>query len=827
MGNLSIRIKLLAIVIVTIVLVSIIIATKSIYEVNNLTNQTIEEYKERAFSANIEEMKNYTTFAVNIAKDAYEKSKIENVKARKATYLKSQTDFLFAMITKIYEDQKNKIPEAELKKVLLDAIGSVRYGEDNDYFFVYDKNSTILKLPLTPEREGTKNTGSHIKEFIKTAFEKGEGFVPYQQVIPGKAPREKLSNVRLFEPYEWVVGTGVYIDNEEKELKAKALEEISKIRFGQDGYFFVYDYDGTNIMHPVNPALVGKNLMENKSKKGVYYIKDLIEVAKKGGGTVLFDFPKSKDDPKLYDKIGYADGLQEWKWMIGTGVYIDNVEKNVEIMKQNSYERISSIILGIVIIAVIVSIVLIAFISFFITKEIIFPLEKFEVGLLSFFKYLNKEVKNVEKIEVKNNDEIGIMAKFVNENIEKTNKLLKQDEALINNVKEVVLEINKGNLNNRIEAKTENESLEELKNILNEMLVLISSKVNNNLVAIDEVLQKYKKMDFRPRIENPQGEVAKEINSLADTINHLLVENKRNGLTLEDSSHILLENVNKLNISSNEAAASLEETAAAIEEITSNIRNTTQNISKMATLSNQVTKSVTQGESLANKTTNAMDEINNQVNLINDAISVIDNIAFQTNILSLNAAVEAATAGEAGKGFAVVAQEVRNLASRSAEAAREIKSIVENATIKANEGKDISKNMIEGYVGLTKDIQQTITLIQDIEMSSKEQLVGIEQINDAVNQLDRQTQQNAMVSSQTHDVAIVTDEIAKMVVSDANEKEFIGKDEVSARDMNKTLSQKKDNSVNIVESKKVSKKQKETVVTSNKATNNDGEWESF
>ncbi|WP_323657834.1 methyl-accepting chemotaxis protein [Aliarcobacter butzleri] len=827
MSNLSIRIKLLAIVIVTIVLVSIIIATKSIYEVNNLTNQTIEEYKERAFSANIEEMKNYTTFAVNIAKDAYEKSKIENVKARKATYLKSQTDFLFAMITKIYEDQKNKIPEAELKKVLLDAIGSVRYGEDNDYFFVYDKNSTILKLPLTPEREGTKNTGSHIKEFIKTAFEKGEGFVPYQQVIPGKAPREKLSNVRLFEPYEWVVGTGVYIDNEEKELKAKALEEISKIRFGQDGYFFVYDYDGTNIMHPVNPALVGKNLMENKSKKGVYYIKDLIEAAKKGGGTVLFDFPKSKDDPKLYDKIGYADGLQEWKWMIGTGVYIDNVEKNVEIMKQNSYEKISSIILGIVIIAVIVSIVLIAFISFFITKEIIFPLEKFEVGLLSFFKYLNKEVKNVEKIEVKNNDEIGIMAKFVNENIEKTNKLLKQDEALINNVKEVVLEINKGNLNNRIEAKTENESLEELKNILNEMLVLISSKVNSNLVAIDEVLQKYKKMDFRPRIENPQGEVAKEINSLADTINHLLVENKRNGLTLEDSSHILLENVNKLNISSNEAAASLEETAAAIEEITSNIRNTTQNISKMATLSNQVTKSVTQGESLANKTTNAMDEINNQVNLINDAISVIDNIAFQTNILSLNAAVEAATAGEAGKGFAVVAQEVRNLASRSAEAAREIKSIVENATIKANEGKDISKNMIEGYVGLTKDIQQTITLIQDIEMSSKEQLVGIEQINDAVNQLDRQTQQNAMVSSQTHDVAIVTDEIAKMVVSDANEKEFIGKDEVSARDMNKTLSQKKDNSVNIVESKKVSKKQKETVVTSDKATNNDGEWESF
>lgn len=90
------------------------------------------------------------------------------------------------MISKIYDEQKNKMPEAELKKILLEAIGSVRYGEENDYFFVYDKNSTILKLPLTPEREGTKNNGKHILEFIKTAFEKGEGFVPYEQVIQVK-----------------------------------------------------------------------------------------------------------------------------------------------------------------------------------------------------------------------------------------------------------------------------------------------------------------------------------------------------------------------------------------------------------------------------------------------------------------------------------------------------------------------------------------------------------------------------------------------------------------------------------------------------------------
>ena len=580
----------------------------------------------------------------------------------------------------------------------------------------------------------------------------------------------------------------------------------------------MYDYDGTNIMHPINPSLVGKNLIENKSQKGIYYIKDLIEAAKKGGGTVIFDFPKSKDDPTLYDKIGYADGLQEWKWMIGTGVYVDNIEKNIEIMHQNSKEKITSIILGIVIIAIVVSVILIFIISFFITKEIISPLERFENGLLSFFKYLNKESSDVSKIEIKSEDEIGIMTKVVNENIERTNNLLKQDEALIKNVKEVVSQINKGNLKERIIAKTDNDSLEELKNILNDMLEIISKKVNNDLVSIDEVLSKYKDMNFTARIENLTGDVAKEINILADTINHLLLENKINGLTLEDSSKILLENVNKLNISSNEAAASLEETAAALEQITSNIRNNTESIAKMAKLSDGVIRSSKDGENLANQTTNAMDEINNKVNMVNEAIAVIDQIAFQTNILSLNAAVEAATAGEAGKGFAVVAQEVRNLASRSAEAAKDIKHIVEEATIKANEGKQIASSMIYGYKDLSENITQTMNLISDIENASKEQLMGIEQINDAVSELDRQTQQNAMVSSQTHDIALVTDEIAKEIVKEANSKEFIGKDSAKARNFHKsnatvaTTSNKKPTIANI--------EKKESIKDSD-------EWENF
>ena len=428
------------------------------------------------------------------------------------------------------------------------------------------------------------------------------------------------------------------------------------------------------------------------------------------------------------------------------------------------------------------------FISLIIIKNITLSIEKVEKGLITFFRFLNKETKESSLLDDSSKDEFGDMAKVINQNIEKTERLIVEDHELIEDVKRVVEEVKQGRLNQRIVKNTQNESLEELKNTFNEMLENTSKNVAEDINKITRVLNNFAKLDFRDRVENDKGIVSQGLNNLAQIINDMLVENKSNGLTLDESSNILLSNVDKLNVSSNEAAASLEETAAALEQITSNIRNNTQNIAKMSTLSSNVTSSATQGERLANQTTVAMDEINDQVNLINDAITIIDQIAFQTNILSLNAAVEAATAGEAGKGFAVVAQEVRNLAARSAEAAKEIKTIVENATSKANQGKEIASYMINGYKELNKNITQTINLISDIEMSSKEQLQGIEQINDAVNSLDQQTQQNAQIASQAHDVALITDEIAKLVVSNANAKEFEGKNEVRMKDIIKNIS---------------------------------------
>ena len=458
-----------------------------------------------------------------------------------------------------------------------------------------------------------------------------------------------------------------------------------------------------------------------------------------------------------------------------------NVTTKVEKFALDVEEKKSSSKMEAIIVSIIMLLVTSAFVSVLLYKFIINPLQTVKSRLDEFFLFLRHEITEVRKIEINSKDEIGEIAHAINDNIVKTQSLMEEDQSLINDVKNVANLVKEGKLQQQIQKTTSNESLKELKEIFNEMLNALSKDVCHDLQEIREALQEFQELNFSHRIENPTGKASQGLNSLATVINEMLVENKENGLTLGDSSEILLQNVNNLNSNSNEAAAALEETAAALEEVTSTIISNTDNVIQMAGYANDLYSSAKEGETLAELTTTSMNEIDEQVTSINDAISVIDQIAFQTNILSLNAAVEAATAGEAGKGFAVVAQEVRNLASRSAEAANEIKALVENATKKANDGKVIASKMIKGYAGLNNNITKTITIIKDIENASKEQQEGIEQINDAVNSLDQQTQVNTSISNKTQGIANQTNSIAKLIVSSANEKEFIGKDNVQGR----------------------------------------------
>ena len=359
-----------------------------------------------------------------------------------------------------------------------------------------------------------------------------------------------------------------------------------------------------------------------------------------------------------------------------------------------------------------------------------------------------------------------------------------EESVLIQEAKVVMDKVKHGLYTDVITSKTSNEALEAFKKGVNEMII----ETKNHFLHVNTILEEYTNYDYRNELtlkgitkEGEFKQLVGAVNKLKNAITHMLLENKTNGVTLQNSSEVLLDNVDKLNQSSNEAAGSLKETAIVLGDITQNVTKTSAQTIEMSNLANAVITSANDGQNLAVKTTGAMDEINEKVTAINDAITIIDKIAFQTNILSLNAAVEAATAGEAGKGFAVVAQEVRNLANRSTQAAKEIKTLVESANTKANEGKTIANDMIEGYSSLNKDIDKTIELITDVADISKEQQIGIVQINDAVNTLEQQIQANAEVSSQANSIAHKTSDIANMIVDDANKKEFEGKNNISCK----------------------------------------------
>ena len=481
--------------------------------------------------------------------------------------------------------------------------------------------------------------------------------------------------------------------------------------------------------------------------------------------------------------------LTEYRATVGKMVLISNefgkllteqkertVKFSLEMMNDSIQTSDNSVIITII---VVLLISIIGFVFTYLTINLITnSLEKVKNGMTGFFAFLNKESHKSSLIEISSHDEFGQMAQIINENISKIEISIKKDDEFVKDVSKFVDELSKGNMLAKIQKDSDTPNLKELKVLLDKLQDYLEHTIAKDLNMLISVLESFKREDFTARFPNPYAKVAVIINELGDVISNLLKQSLSIGLTLDSGSEKLLKNVEILNTSSNQAAASLEETAAALEEITSTVISNSTNVVQMAKYSEQVSISAKKGQELARSTTTAMDDITNQVNLINEAISVIDQIAFQTNILSLNAAVEAATAGEAGRGFAVVAQEVRNLANRSAEAAREIKTIVENATNKANHGKSISYEMIQGYEELLENITKTTQTIEEIARASKEQEAGITQINDVVTGLDRQTQQNAQIASQTKEIALETDAIAKEIVADSIKKEFIGKNEI-------------------------------------------------
>ncbi|BDU72579.1 methyl-accepting chemotaxis protein [Mesoterricola silvestris] len=301
--------------------------------------------------------------------------------------------------------------------------------------------------------------------------------------------------------------------------------------------------------------------------------------------------------------------------------------------------------------------------------------------------------------------------------------------------------ISKGEIPPKV-TETYNGDFNTIKNNLNQCIDGLQGLVESN-----QVLQQLATNDFTVRVRGKYlgifDEVAQALNETIENQARVLTKVQESAFAVAQSSGEIASGNQELSSRTEEQASSLEETASSLEQFTSVVNQTAENARTASGAAAQARTVADEGSKAVEQLVGSMDAINAASSKINEIISVVDEIAFQTNLLALNAAVEAARAGEQGRGFAVVATEVRNLAKRSADAAKEIKSLIKDSVTKAQDGQKVATRTGQIILDVVSNVQKVSGIMAEIANATHEQTMGIGEINKAVTQMDETTQHNA------------------------------------------------------------------------------------